>query len=714
MALACAGCSSSSTTIGALRVTVAGLPSGSAANIAIDGPTGFHTVLNRTTTLSSLSAGTYSITVAPIVVGSNSYQAAQATQQATITPGATAAVAEQFAVVQATLQLGITGLPAGAAAQVSVTGPGGYSYGATASTTLTGLAPGDYAATAAAVSPGGVLYQPVPATQSARITPGAQLVAQVQYSHPESSLTITITAVYVTQGAQGMDGAVPLIPDRPGMVRIFLTGSEANSAAPDVRVRLYSSGVLSNTYTIHASRPGVPLAVNDRDSAASWNLLLGEHVIQPGLQLLVDVDPGGAVPLATRANLTYPASEVPLSLDVRAGPVYQLELVPVVNSNDGLLGEIGDTAALVAGIRLLHPMWHYTAGIHAPYTYTGGAFQPSDGNLAWQLMLQQLEMLRQAEGSSSYYFGVLHLAYNSGTVGLGYIGVPSVPAYRAALGWDSQGADPPIGSLAAETYAHELGHNLGLLHAPCGGAANPDPQYPYPTGETGHSGFNVVTGQVVPGISYDLMSYCAPTWISDYSYRRLFAFAPAGLVAPQSAAARRSVIVSGLIHQGGATLNPVMAVVAPPVLPSAPGPYRLEGRAPDGSTLFALSFAPPQVGDAPALGILPFVFTVPLPDSGVVARVTLTGPGIDTSVAASGRESLLADTVPVTATRIAADQVRLQWSAVRYPMLMVRDAASGAVLAFAKGGSVVVRGTTRTFLVTASDGVASTQLQLTP
>lgn len=39
----------------------------------------------------------------------------------------------------------------------------------------------------------------------------------------------------------------------------------------------------------------------------------------------------------------------------------------------------------------------------------------------------------------------------------------------------------------ARTAAHELGHNMGLWHAPCGLAQGSDPSFPYPGGFIGAS-----------------------------------------------------------------------------------------------------------------------------------------------------------------------------------------------------------------------------------
>ena len=75
---------------------------------------------------------------------------------------------------------------------------------------------------------------------------------------------------------------------------------------------------------------------------------------------------------------------------------------------------------------------------------------------------------------------------------------------------------------AIDTPPHELGHAHGRHHAPCGGATDTDPKYPYAGARTGSWGYSVVTRQLQPPTLYDQMSYCAPAWQSDYTYRGLF------------------------------------------------------------------------------------------------------------------------------------------------------------------------------------------------
>lgn len=54
-----------------------------------------------------------------------------------------------------------------------------------------------------------------------------------------------------------------------------------------------------------------------------------------------------------------------------------------------------------------------------------------------------------------------------------------------------------------------------------------------------------------------------------------------------------------------------------------------------------------------------------------------------------------------------AQQVQVRWNAARYPMVMVKDARTGQVLSFARGGSARLWARTGDFQLIFSDGVKS-------
>ncbi|MEO7109486.1 MAG: hypothetical protein ABI183_03520, partial [Polyangiaceae bacterium] len=88
------------------------------------------------------------------------------------------------------------------------------------------------------------------------------------------------------------------------------------------------------------------------------------------------------------------------------------------------------------------------------------------------------------------------------------------------------------GSDTAFTMAHEIGHAHGRNHAPGCGAQGIDSSWPSSYnvsgsqgtfGSIGIPGYDVVGKTFVdPSQTGDVMGYCPPTWVSDYTYKALF------------------------------------------------------------------------------------------------------------------------------------------------------------------------------------------------
>ena len=93
------------------------------------------------------------------------------------------------------------------------------------------------------------------------------------------------------------------------------------------------------------------------------------------------------------------------------------------------------------------------------------------------------------------------------------------------------------GSDTAFTMAHEIGHAHGREHAPGCDAQSIDPSFPsayiqtLPAsspysgqfGSIGAIGYDIVAKQFLdPSQTGDIMGYCPPTWVSDYTYNALF------------------------------------------------------------------------------------------------------------------------------------------------------------------------------------------------
>jgi hypothetical protein len=80
--------------------------------------------------------------------------------------------------------------------------------------------------------------------------------------------------------------------------------------------------------------------------------------------------------------------------------------------------------------------------------------------------------------------------------------------------------------------AHEVGHAHGRNHAPGCGASGIDPSFPSAYDESGSQGtfgsIGILGYDLVnkvfedPSQTGDVMGYCPPTWVSDYTYNALF------------------------------------------------------------------------------------------------------------------------------------------------------------------------------------------------
>jgi len=168
------------------------------------------------------------------------------------------------------------------------------------------------------------------------------------------------------------------------------------------------------------------------------------------------------------------------------------------------------------------------------------------------------------------------------------------------------GAAGILGSGGGATMAHELGHNVGRLHAPCGvpedGKDIAYPIYltptggPYPLASVGEVGVNVVSGTIFdPASAKDLMSYCGPEWFSPYNYNAVMGRMPSGssLAASLPLAETRYLVITGRIRDGSVELpRPFWVLAHPSGADDGPGEgtYSVELQDAAGAPLFVRHF----------------------------------------------------------------------------------------------------------------------------
>jgi streptogramin lyase len=175
---ACGGTPNSpATTTGTLQINVSGLPAGVLAAVTTSGPAGF---TDSATATHTVAPGTYTVTAADVVSGST-YVATITGSPATISAGDTATVNVVYAVpaTTGTLQINVSGLPAGALASVTTSGPSGFTDTATATHTVQ---PGTYTVTAANVVSGSTTYSATITGSPAAVTAGVTKTVGVVYT----------------------------------------------------------------------------------------------------------------------------------------------------------------------------------------------------------------------------------------------------------------------------------------------------------------------------------------------------------------------------------------------------------------------------------------------------------------------------------------------------------------------------------------------------
>ena len=429
-------------------------------------------------------------------------------------------------------------------------------------------------------------------------------------------VTVSLPMVYLTQSVQTPSGSVRLIANREALLRVFVTAEEPRGFFEPEVVAVFTRPGGAEVHRVIMKRDAnqLPAVADEGELELSYNAVIPAEIIVPDVEMVVEVDPTGTLPLTAESETRFP-HEGSHSLSVVEVPPMQLTLVPVMEA------EQPDTSVLewVRGISsespkvglLKHafPFAEFSVRAHEPYftslDLTTGAGQRG--------LVNELEALRASEGGRYYYYGVA--ASVNGFV-RGFAGSE----------WVSMGQASPA------TLAHEVGHNLSLQHAPCGDISNVDPAFPYRDGSIGVWGYDFRHGSVVPpDHSTDIMTYCYTLpWLSDYFFEKvidyraqLAASAASALLAASDPPSDMLVLWGGAVD-GELWIDPVFSMHAAARLPEAWGPYRIRGTASDGQPLFSLDFTPTE----DEYGGKHFFFTVPI-EAGweeALERITLTGP----------------------------------------------------------------------------------------
>ena len=418
-------------------------------------------------------------------------------------------------------------------------------------------------------------------------------------------------AAYLVQAVQSRAHPVPLVAGEDALLRVFVTAArETSEGMPAVRARFYLGGVERHVVDIPANSNPIPTELDEGDLSKSANTEIPGRIVRPGLEMVIEVDPDGTLNPALGVPKRIPEAGR-MTVAVRELPVLQLTAIPfiwsadpdraVVEAAEGMEAD-PEGHDMLEDTRILLPVGVIDVTAHAPVQSTS--------NNAYDL-LAQTEAIRVLEGGAGHYAGLM-----SGTV----TGPGGVAYIRGRSSFSR---------LDSHIIAHELGHNMGLGHAPCGTSG--DPLYPYADGSTGSWGYDFSSGRLVPpSLHKDIMSYCGPDWVSDYHFTNALRHRLHDEGKPSAAkdvAATTSLLLwGGIDAEGNPFLNPAFVAEAPAALPDSAGDYAVTGWDAGGGELFSVRFAMPRALSEESVGSS-FAFALPVrPGWENLAGIALSGP----------------------------------------------------------------------------------------
>ncbi|MFQ5401774.1 MAG: hypothetical protein ACE5E7_19525 [Anaerolineae bacterium] len=373
-----------------------------------------------------------------------------------------------------------------------------------------------------------------------------------------------ITGFEVTQSVQDANNSVPLVANRDTLVRVYTTTS---------------SNLPNRTVTLSAKRNGVSLGsitdgpktmtTSSRGSFNStYNFTLPQNWLT-GNVTLTAADNGGGGNLSTNVSFT-------------SVPPLNVTLVPIryTHTGNGTTYPPPTQDNVSEWALRAFPVSAVNVTFRTEYTFAGNL----NTGAAWNALLDDIALLKQSDGApaSTIYYGYIPFSCDwancaSTILGFGFDGL------RVSIGVDATNTP---GSLSpGEVAAHEWGHNMNRLHAPCGNPGNIDPNWPTDPkysgasiGEYGIDGLPSGSPALLNPANYvDVMSYCNSEWVSDYTYK--------GLMQDQlahginvAAAAEESLLISAQVGvDGSITLGPIYAFPqAPTPASTGTGDYRIE------------------------------------------------------------------------------------------------------------------------------------------
>ena len=341
-----------------------------------------------------------------------------------------------------------------------------------------------------------------------------RLVATTGVSIREIALYQAVKRPLMT-GGMAATSDIPIVAGRDAVLRVFLDVDMSH----DLVARVYFDGVdapIEVTQTIALSSVDAKL-----DSTLDFDI--PGALITPTSKYHVVVGEVEKAPGSGMDAPMYPVTGSDPMPGESCGDTLKIVLAPI--SYNGNLPTLTDKeiAAYTDGFRAMYPAPTVVVTVRTePIVWTKTVSASGNG---WSELLDHVAQVRVMDKAPNdvYYFAPFAPTASFGqfcgsgcVAGLGLLGDPGDNFSRAAIGLGYPN-DPD----SIVTAVHETGHNHGRQHAPCQ-VPDADPAYPHKGGQDGVWGYNFLTKKLFPPTTTDMMGYCSPVWISDYTFKGLF------------------------------------------------------------------------------------------------------------------------------------------------------------------------------------------------
>ena len=328
---------------------------------------------------------------------------------------------------------------------------------------------------------------------------------------PSPTIDLTIDWLEITQAIQTASNDVPLVAGRTTVVRAYAkTDQPGGTENIHVSFSAWQGGTQLPDSPLVLGPSVISPSPSRTDINSSINFQLPKAWLTGQVTIEATVDSNHVLYETNENNNT-----TSITSSFKTVPPLDVMIVPLRYYHNGDWYFPAVTQDVISNdVWDLYPVNSVNVSIHSPRDFTGNLSYETD----WRNLLDDITHIKQTEGApdSQIWYGLIPVNdqsgdswFNGGIIGLGWLGD------RISIGLTDYSRYDLDGGLTA---AHEFGHNLGREHAPCGNPGYPDPDYPYSNGIIGQFGFNLSQFTVIPNTYKDIMSYCSPEWVSDYTY----------------------------------------------------------------------------------------------------------------------------------------------------------------------------------------------------